>query len=151
VCIGHQRFVPEALQQAVDPVGVRAGFEHHPHPGPGAEVFFQRRTAGADLSAFDDAPVEIDQADMAVLVAQIETRHHVHALLDHLSFPRVRESFAMFLHGSPFSFRSTEGWGSPCGSKARVKPVTGSLPPDGEPPHVISARGWLPGWGDTHR
>ena len=72
--ISARRFVPEPLDQPIDSVGVRTGIERHAHPGPGAEVLFQRGPAGAGLPAFDDPPVEIDQADVAVLVAQIEAR-----------------------------------------------------------------------------
>ena len=70
-----------------------------------------QRGGGADLLAFDDPAVDIDQTDVAVLVAQVQPRHHVHALFDQPALGTIRESFAMFLHGSPFSFRSMEGFG----------------------------------------
>ena len=59
------------------PVGVAAGFQHHPHRGPAAEVALERRRRGAQPLALDDVAGQIDQAELAVLVAEVHRGHHV--------------------------------------------------------------------------
>ena len=86
VRVGHQRLVPESLDQAVHPVGVGAGFEHQPHRDPAAEVALEGRGRGAQLLALDDVAVQIDQADVAVLVAEVDPGYDVEGL--------ARSSFA---------------------------------------------------------
>ena len=82
--VGHQRFVTEAFQQPVDPQRVGAGFEHHPHRRPRAEVLLELLDGGAHAHAFHDVSFQIEQADVGVLVTQVQTGDDVHALLDHL-------------------------------------------------------------------